>query len=436
MRRLLAFCLLACTALAAQIPPPTSTPDKPFFIKKTWIIGGQGNWDYLTLDPKAARLYIAHGSEVQVVDVETGNLVGAVKGLREAHSIALDETGELGYVSDGPADNIKAFDRRSFEVTASIRSCPGPRAIALETDSGLLVAICPAATPPAEQPPTNRRPGTRPAQSPPPPKASATREPPRSVISVIDSESRADLADILVAGRLSFAQAGGRGRVFIAVADRNQVAVLDLSDFGAKLRNPPADTHASSGAATPASSAADDSRTRDSQARAPLSLDWSDPNHPPPDGSHIRYLAAGSGCREPRALAVDARDERLFVTCNNLKMSVLNAATGEALATVPIGPGPDAVGYDDVRGLIFTANGGAQGSLTVIRRDGSDSYNVVQTLATRQQARTLAVNSSTGQIYLVTVLQVAQLGSPPKDGIGTLKVAPQDSSFQVLVVGN
>ena len=87
--------------------------------------------------------------------------------------IFLDETGELGYVSDGPADNIKAFDRRSFEVTASIRSCPGPRAIALETDSGLLVAICPAATPPAEQPPTNRRPGTRPAQSPPPPKASA-----------------------------------------------------------------------------------------------------------------------------------------------------------------------------------------------------------------------------------------------------------------------
>lgn len=434
MRRSLALYLLACATLAAQIPPPISTPDKPFFIKKTWIIGGTGNWDYLTLDPKASRLFIAHGSEVQVVDVETGDLAGTVKGLREAHSVALDETGELGYVSDAPAGDVKVFDRRTFEVAASIHTCHTPRAIAIEPDSGLLVAICPFVTPPAEQPLSSspRHPGTRPAQRPPPPKPPTTPVQPKSVISILDTESRADLADILVAGRVSFAQAGGRGRVFIAVEDRNLVAVLDLSDFGAKLRNPPGGTNVAKGGAA----SAVDPVAADSPGRSTLSLDWSDPSHPPPDGSHIRYFAAGSGCNGPRALAVDAKDERLFIACNNLKMAVLNSATGESLASVPIGPDPDAVGYDDARGLIFTANGGAQGSMTVIRRDGSDSYKVVQTLATRQQARTLAVNSSTGQVYLVTIVQVAQLGSPPKNGIGTLKVSPQDSSFQVLVVGN
>src|SRR5580704_19416842 len=137
MRRALALLPLACATLAAQIPPPDALPDHPFFIKKAWIIGGRGNWDYLTIDPTAGRLYIAHAAEVQVVDVETGNLAGAVKGMREAHSIALDSTGEFGYVSDGVAGDVKVFDRRTFEVVASIPTAPAPRAIALDSGSNL-----------------------------------------------------------------------------------------------------------------------------------------------------------------------------------------------------------------------------------------------------------------------------------------------------------
>jgi DNA-binding beta-propeller fold protein YncE len=133
---------------------------------------------------------------------------------------------------------------------------------------------------------------------------------------------------------------------------------------------------------------------------------------------------------------VDRKDNRVFAACGNMTMAVLDANTGNTVTTLPTGPGADAVGYDPDRSLIFTANGGAQGSLTVIRQDVTDSYAVIQTLPTRQQARTLAVNSSTGQVYLVTVIDVAKLGAPPVNGIGTLKMAPQDSSFQVLVVGN
>lgn len=429
MRRFLALSLVACVTLAAQIPPPTSTPDKPFFIKKTWIIGGTGNWDYLTMDPKAERLYIAHGPEVQVVDVETGSLAGVVKGLREAHSIALDETGEFGFVSDGPAAEVKVFDRRTFEVVASIRTGPGPRAIALDADSNLLIAICPAALP-SEPASATRRPNGRPAQRTPP-KPPAGQEPPKSVISVIDIQSRTNLADILVAGRLNFAQSDGRGSIFIGVEDHNQIAVLDLGDLGSRLRRLPPRGNASQ------STGAHPQQPDPSPpgAATPVVLDWSDRSHPA-EANRLRYFSLGAGCREPRALALDSKDGRVFAACNNLKMAVLNANTGETLETLPIGPGPEAVGFDADRGLIFTANGGAQGSVTIIRRDGTDSYAVVQTLPTLQQARTLAVNSSTGQVYLVTVLQVAELGAPPKNGIGTLKTVPQDSSFQVLVVGN
>jgi hypothetical protein len=423
MWRALSICLLGCATLAAQIPvppQPTALPDHPFFIKSTWIIGGHGNWDYLTVDPAARRLYIAHGTEVQVVDVETGSIAGTVKGLQEAHSVALDDSGEFGYVSDGPADQVKVFDRRSFDVLASIPTGQSPRTITLDSGSGLLVAVCAGPNPPQTEPTPEHRPG-RPqphAGAAPPP----ANEHAKSILSVIDTQTRTELARILVAGRLSFAESDGKGKVYIAVPDRNEIAQLDLDALGAQLRR-----KGDAGDARPSYAV---------HSSQPLTYDWSDPAHPPAGGTHIAFFRLGSDCREPRALAIDGKDMRVFAACGNLQMAVLNANTGQTVTTLPIGPGPDAVGYDNDRGLIFSANGGAEGSLTIIRQEIPDSYAVIQNLPTREQARTLAVNPSTGQVYLVTVIQVAKVGSPPARGIGTLKMVPEDKSFQVLVVGN
>jgi DNA-binding beta-propeller fold protein YncE len=107
------------------------------------------------------------------------------------------------------------------------------------------------------------------------------------------------------------------------------------------------------------------------------------------------------------------------------------------VATVPIGPGADAIGYDPNRGLIYTANGAGDGSLTIIRQDVTDTYSVIQTLPTRQHARTLAVDPANGDVYLTTVIYGAELSTPFTNGApASLKVAPVDASFQVLVVGN
>ena len=116
-------------------------------------------------------------------------------------------------------------------------------------------------------------------------------------------------------------------------------------------------------------------------------------------------------------------------------MVALDADTGRTLAALPIGIGADAIGYDANRGLIFTANGGNSGSLTVIRQDVTDTYSVVQILPTRQNARTLAINPSNGEVYLASVIYGAELNHPPING-APLKISAVDSSFQVLVVGN
>jgi predicted nucleic acid-binding protein len=82
MRRALCLWLLGCATLMAQLPAPSALPSKPFSIRKTWVIGGHGPWDYLTLDPKTLQLYIAHAPTVQVMDVGKGAVTAEVKGSR------------------------------------------------------------------------------------------------------------------------------------------------------------------------------------------------------------------------------------------------------------------------------------------------------------------------------------------------------------------
>jgi DNA-binding beta-propeller fold protein YncE len=420
MKRVLAFCLSVCATLAAQrMPPPTDLAGRPFFIKKTWVIGGVGNWDYLTLDPVARQLFIAHGPAVQVVDVATGLLAGTVTGLREAHSIALDPDGAFGYITDGPASQVKVFDRRSLQVVAAIPTGPAPRAMAFEPQTKWLFVIGaqPIGEKPAEAEDGNssaRRESSRNAA----PKSQST-------VTVIDTETRKQLVQIVVSGALGFVEADGNGQVFVTVSDLNQIARLDAVAIGSAL-NRLLDTSPASQPSGPA--------TKIPKA---VVLDWtSDARPAPPPEVRPHFFALGLGCQEPRALAIDAPHQRLFAACTNMKMAVLDEGNGEPIASVPIGLGADAIGFDADRGLIFSANGGGDGSVTIIRQDVTDTYSVVQILPTRQRARTLAINSSTGEVYLASVMYGAALDRPPMNGLGTLKMNPVDGSFQVLVIGN
>jgi DNA-binding beta-propeller fold protein YncE len=423
MKSLLALCLLACAALPAQqIPAATELPSSPFFIKQTWFIGGAGNWDYLTMDPTASRLYIAHSAQVQVVDVETGQQAGAISGLGGAHAIALDDHGEFGYISDGPAAQVKVFDRRTLAVVATIPTGSSPRALVFEPQNRLLFAVC--ATPVSENP--AQTPGT---QGKAPPSAtgrtSARSVPPRTLadeqtkssITVIDAELRQPLGEILMPGKLGFAESDDNGQVFFNIVSRNQIARIDAQSIAALLGK----------RAGNAATAQTSSTTQ--------VLDWSNESRLPNSaGGRMRIFAVGPECRDLSALAVDGRHMRLFAACGNMRMLVLNGDTGEQVASLPIGPGTEAVGYDAGRGLIYTANGGAQGTLTVIRQDVTDTYSEIQNLPTRQRARTLAINPGTGQVYLVTDLLGVRLDQP--GGIGTLETPPVKGSFQVLVIGN
>jgi len=420
MRKVLPFVLLVTLPLAAQvapIPTPTQLPGSPFSIRKSWMIGGTGNWDYLTLDPSAQRLYIAHGHNVQVVDLDSGSVVGEISGFREAHDIALDDTGTYGYVSDGPAGAIEVFDRRGLSLKASIPINCSPRSIAFEPRSKLVFAICGVVQPPPRPP----LPRERPVQ---PPVHTGI-----SHIVAIDTEQNAALADMILPGDLRFAQADGGGTVYVSAGVARFNMILNGREFTTSVpqRIIALDGQAVAEAARHERSVRDES----SSSSEPVQMDWTYHSLPESLG-HI--LTLPGNCTDPQGLAVDARDSRLFAACNEQQLLVLDAANGRVVTTLTTGPGDDVIGYDAEHELIYSANGAGYGSLTIVQQDANtDSYAVIQNLSTLARARTLAVDSSTGLVYVVT--DVTGVDLTPRGGFTSIKTAPIQDSFQVLVVG-
>jgi hypothetical protein len=245
----------------------------------------------------------------------------------------------------------------------------------------------------------------------------------KSTVTVIDADSQTKLGDLTLPGKLGYAQTDGKGTVYVNITDRGQIVHFNTQALDPLLRKR-------------AIAAADAAKPNDAKSGSVATdnetptIDWSNPALPNP----LRTFRLGQNCETPKALAVDSANLRLFTACDNMTLQVLNSTNGQVIATLPIGAGTDAIGYDSNRGLIYASNGGGVGSLTIIRQHLTDSYAVIQELPTRARARTLAVNPVSGEVYLVT--NVTGFDLTHNGGIGGLKEAPVLGTFQVLVVGN
>jgi DNA-binding beta-propeller fold protein YncE len=127
-------------------------------------------------------------------------------------------------------------------------------------------------------------------------------------------------------------------------------------------------------------------------------------------------------CDAPVGLAMDVAAERLFVSCANATLVVVNAQSGGVVATLPIGKGTDSDAFDPARKLVFSAN--RDGTLSVIKEVSADAYKVLPAVKTPLGARTMAVDPKTGRVFLVTA-KVTAVGPPKKPGYtNSLTFAP------------
>ncbi len=165
----------------------------------------------------------------------------------------------------------------------------------------------------------------------------------------LDATNGAVLGTIALAGKPEFAQTDGKGRLFVNIeTDPGQIQVID-------------------------------SRTLTVTATFTL-----------------------TGCDAPTGLAYDRTRDRLFSVCGNRVLIVSNPTTRRVVTSIPIGPGVDAVSYDESERLLFASNGG-DGTMTVIKQEDADRYTSLGNATTRVGSRTMTIDPTSHRAYLATV---------------------------------
>ena len=125
--------LLACSVSALAASPNYSV------IKKI-PIPGKGGWDYLAVDDAARRLYVSHATEVEILNLDSGEKLGSIPTIG-MHGIALAPEFNHGFLSDGKANTVIMFDLKTMKVLAKIDSPKDPDGIIYDDGSKRVFAF-------------------------------------------------------------------------------------------------------------------------------------------------------------------------------------------------------------------------------------------------------------------------------------------------------
>jgi YVTN family beta-propeller protein len=127
-------------------------------------------------------------------------------------------------------------------------------------------------------------------------------------------------------------------------------------------------------------------------------------------------------CVKPHGLAIDRAHHRLFASCGNKVMVVMNADTGAVIASLPIGDGTDFATFDPERGLAYSSN--RDGTLSVVAEISPDKFVSLPAIPTQVGARTMAIDPKSGRIYLVTADMTVNETAAPGDSRRRTSIKP------------
>ncbi len=185
------------TAFVQAQPSPAGSEAAPYRVTRTFHVGGEGGWDYLTVDPEHQLLYVPRSTHTMVLEAQTGKIVADIPGQSRNHGVALVPSVGRGFISDGADASVTMFDLKSYAVLGKIKAAEDADGIIYDSASGKVLVVCGDA-------------GVVIPISPDQDPASAKAE-----------------SAIELGGKPEFLAADGQGRVFINLVDKNQVAVLD-----------------------------------------------------------------------------------------------------------------------------------------------------------------------------------------------------------------
>ena len=185
----------ACLAANSSAQQPAASAGSGYHLAATWKVGGEGGWDYATVDSSAHRLYITRPDRVLVIDTEDGKTVGEVTGLEGGHGTALAPDENRGFATSGKSGTVIAFDLKTLKpVGEPIKVGKKPDAIVYEPVSKHVFAFN--------------------GES--------------ADASVIDPATAKVIATIPLGGGPEFAGSDGKGTLFVNLEDKSETIAIDV----------------------------------------------------------------------------------------------------------------------------------------------------------------------------------------------------------------
>jgi len=199
MRRFVnGFTILSVILLLGLVQNTVSyAADTGYHVIKRLELGGEGGWDYLTVDSVGRKLYISRGTHVMVVDIGTDKLIGDIPDTPGVHGIAVAPEINRGFISNGRNNTSTIFNLTNLKVVGQVQTGMNPDAILYD--------------------PANKRVFTFNGRS-----KDAT---------VFDAISGIVAGRIDLGGKPEFATTDGRGIIYVNIEDKNEVVEINSTDL-------------------------------------------------------------------------------------------------------------------------------------------------------------------------------------------------------------
>jgi len=186
---------IICIILFIALPNIIFAQQSGFKVDKTFHITSSGGWDYIAVGPNNNRIYVSHGTQVNILDETTGDSVGVIPGTTGVHGIAFAASLNKGYTSNGRLNNVTVFDLKTNQIITQIATGQNPDAIMYDEFSKKIVTC-------------NGR---------------------SKDLSVIDPATDKVVATIPVSGKPETAVSDGAGKIYVNIEDKSEISAINIS---------------------------------------------------------------------------------------------------------------------------------------------------------------------------------------------------------------
>jgi DNA-binding beta-propeller fold protein YncE len=193
----LSVAVLSASFALAQSPAPTPDETGRYHVSQTFHIGGEGAWDYLTVDPEHKLLYVPRSTHTMVIEANTGKTVADIPGQKRNHGVAIVPGAGRGFITDGTDASVTVFDLKTYAVLGKVKTADDSDGVIYDPASDKVLVVCGDA-------------GVLIPISP----------------NLDLATGKAD-APVDLGGKPEFLAADGQGKAYINLVDKDQVAVVD-----------------------------------------------------------------------------------------------------------------------------------------------------------------------------------------------------------------